>query len=65
MRASVLIYDDGRKRWLPAGDTRQQIEAKVQLLRHLRNGCYRIVARQLQDQEVSTKFFYNRKIFQF
>lgn len=57
VRASVMVYDDGGKRWIPAGQGGQHGESKVQLFQHLRVTTYRIVARKGPDHEVSALFF--------
>ncbi|ESO05019.1 hypothetical protein HELRODRAFT_78249, partial [Helobdella robusta] len=50
-RASVMVYDDSHKRWLPSG-TSQGI-SKVHIYQHVINNTFRVVGRKLQDHEVS------------
>ena len=50
-RASVMIYDDGNKKWVPSGGT--QGISKVQIYQHTVNNTFRVVGRKIQDHEVS------------
>lgn len=49
-RASVMVYDDNQKRWLPSGTSAGL--SKVQIYHHQQNNTFRIVGRKLQDHEV-------------
>ncbi|KAK7474695.1 hypothetical protein BaRGS_00034060 [Batillaria attramentaria] len=49
-RASVMIYDDVSKKWVPSGNT--QGLSKVQIYHHQANNTFRVVGRKLQDHEV-------------
>ncbi len=50
-RASVMIYDDGNKKWVPSGSS--QGLSKVQIYHHSVNNTFRVVGRKIQDHEVS------------
>ncbi|XP_026154426.1 vasodilator-stimulated phosphoprotein isoform X3 [Mastacembelus armatus] len=51
-RATVMIYDDGTKKWLPAG-TGPQTFSRVQIYHNPTNNAFRIVGRKMQtDQQV-------------
>uniref|UniRef100_A0A669D163 Vasodilator stimulated phosphoprotein n=1 Tax=Oreochromis niloticus TaxID=8128 RepID=A0A669D163_ORENI len=51
-RATVMIYDDGNKKWLPAG-TGPQTFSRVQIYHNPSNNAFRIVGRKMQtDQQV-------------
>ena len=49
-RASVMVYDDGNKKWLPSGSS--QGLSKVHIYHHSVNNTFRVVGRKLQDHEV-------------
>lgn len=49
-RASVMIYDDNNKKWIPSGTSSGL--SKVHIFKHLINNTFRIVGRKLQDHEV-------------
>uniref|UniRef100_A0A0B6ZNV9 WH1 domain-containing protein n=1 Tax=Arion vulgaris TaxID=1028688 RepID=A0A0B6ZNV9_9EUPU len=49
-RASVMIYDDANKKWVPSGTT--QGLSKVQIYQHTANNTFRVVGRKVQDHEV-------------
>ncbi|GAB6024364.1 hypothetical protein CHUAL_009532 [Chamberlinius hualienensis] len=49
-RASVMVYDDVNKKWLPSGSTSGL--SKVHIYQHLTNSTFRVVGRKLQDHEV-------------
>lgn len=49
-RASVMIYDDSNKKWVPSGVS--QGLSKVQIFQHVTNNTFRVVGRKLQDHEV-------------
>ncbi|XP_041351458.1 protein enabled-like isoform X2 [Gigantopelta aegis] len=49
-RASVMVYDDANKKWVPSGST--QGLSKVQIYQHSVNNTFRVVGRKLQDHEV-------------
>lgn len=46
-----MIYDDGTKRWLPAGSGAQGF-SKVHVYAHDANNTFRVVGRKMQDHEV-------------
>ncbi|KAM9318496.1 vasodilator-stimulated phosphoprotein isoform 3-T3 [Pholidichthys leucotaenia] len=51
-RATVMIYDDGCKKWLPAGAGPQTF-SRVQIYHNPTNNAFRIVGRKMQaDQQV-------------
>ncbi|XP_028321020.1 vasodilator-stimulated phosphoprotein isoform X1 [Gouania willdenowi] len=51
-RATVMIYDDGNKKWLPAGAGPQTF-SRVQIYHNPTNNAFRIVGRKMQtDQQV-------------
>ena len=50
-RASVVVYDDVNKKWVPSGSSSGL--SKVHIYQHLTNNTFRIVGRKLQDHEVS------------
>ncbi|KAM9359272.1 vasodilator-stimulated phosphoprotein isoform 3-T3 [Symphorus nematophorus] len=51
-RATVMIYDDGNKKWLPAGAGPQAF-SRVQIYHNPTNNAFRIVGRKMQtDQQV-------------
>lgn len=51
-RATVMIYDDGNKKWLPAGAGAQAF-SRVQIYHNPTNNAFRIVGRKMQtDQQV-------------
>ena len=52
VRASVMVYDDMQKKWLPSGSSPGGI-SKVHIYHHPSNGTFRIVGRKVQDHEVS------------
>lgn len=53
-RATVMIYDDGNKKWLPAGAGPQAF-SRVQIYHNPTNNAFRIVGRKMQtDQQVRT-----------
>jgi hypothetical protein len=54
-KATVMIYDDLNKKWLPSGSSPGL--SKVQLLQHTQNGTYRVVGRKIPDHEVDFQFF--------
>ncbi|XP_046551841.1 protein enabled-like isoform X2 [Haliotis rubra] len=49
-RASVMIYDDANRKWIPSGAT--QGLSKVQIYHHTTQNSFRVVGRKLQDHEV-------------
>ncbi|BFZ11965.1 hypothetical protein BsWGS_15004 [Bradybaena similaris] len=49
-RASVMIYDDANKKWVPSGAS--QGISKVQIYQHTANNTFRVVGRKVQDHEV-------------
>ncbi|KTG40603.1 hypothetical protein cypCar_00029956 [Cyprinus carpio] len=51
-RATVMMYDDGSKRWLPAGSGAQAI-SRVHIFQNPSNNSFRVVGRKQQaDQQV-------------
>ncbi|XP_055352102.1 ena/VASP-like protein [Paramacrobiotus metropolitanus] len=50
--ASVMVYDDVNKRWLPAGSSGVNGTSKVQIYQHTLNNTFRVVGRRMQDHEV-------------
>lgn len=46
-RASVMIYDDVNKKWIPSGSSSGL--SKVHIYQHLTNNTFRVVGRKLQD----------------
>ena len=51
-RASVMVYDDGNKRWVASGTS--QAVSKVHIYHHPANNTFRVVGRHPHDHEVST-----------
>lgn len=51
VRASVMVYDDMQKKWLPSGASPGGI-SKVHIYHHPTNATFRIVGRKVQDHEV-------------
>ncbi|XP_046443248.1 protein enabled-like isoform X1 [Daphnia pulex] len=49
-RASVMVYDDTNKRWIPSGSSSGL--SKVHIYHHQANNSFRVVGRKLQDHEV-------------
>lgn len=49
-RASVMIYDDVNKKWMPSGTSSGL--SKVHVFQHQVNNTFRVVGRKLQNQEV-------------
>lgn len=49
-RASVMIYDDNSKKWVPSGTSSGL--SKVHIFKHMINNTFRVVGRKLQDHEV-------------
>lgn len=50
-RASVMIYDDNSKKWVPSGTSSGL--SKVHIFKHVINNTFRVVGRKLQDHEVN------------
>ncbi|KAG5837190.1 hypothetical protein ANANG_G00236660 [Anguilla anguilla] len=51
-RATVMIYDDGGKKWVPAGTGPQSI-SRVQIYHNPSSNAFRVVGRKMQtDQQV-------------
>nr|KAF6412205.1 vasodilator stimulated phosphoprotein [Rousettus aegyptiacus] len=51
-RATVMLYDDSNKRWLPAG-TGPQAFSRVQIYHNPTANAFRVVGRKMQpDQQV-------------
>ena len=53
-KASVMIYDDGNKKWEPAGTGAQGL-SKVHIYHHTVNNTFRVVGRKMTDREVSAE----------
>lgn len=52
-RATVMIYDDANKKWVPAG-TGPQAFSRVQIYHNPSNNAFRVVGRKMQtDQQVN------------
>lgn len=52
-RATVMIYDDGSKKWMPAGAGPQTF-SRVQIYHNPSTNAFRIVGRKMQsDQQVT------------
>lgn len=49
-RASVMIYDETNKKWVPSGSSSGL--SKVHIYQHVVNNTFRVVGRKLHDQEV-------------
>ncbi|XP_046999265.1 protein enabled isoform X2 [Schistocerca americana] len=49
-RASVMVYDDINKKWIPSGTSSGL--SKVHIYQHQVNNTFRVVGRKLQDHEV-------------
>lgn len=55
-RATVMMYDDGSKRWLPAGSGAQAV-SRIHIFQNPSNNSFRVVGRKQQaDQQVTHKF---------
>ena len=50
-RASVMVYDDSNKRWMPSGTSSGL--SKVHIYHHQTNNSFRVVGRKLHDHEVT------------
>uniref|UniRef100_H3C448 Vasodilator stimulated phosphoprotein n=1 Tax=Tetraodon nigroviridis TaxID=99883 RepID=H3C448_TETNG len=50
-RATVMIYDDGNKKWLPAGAGPQAF-SRVQIYHNPANNAFRIVGRKMQTDQL-------------
>lgn len=50
-KASVMIYSDSDKKWLPSGSSAGI--SKVSIYHHATNNTFRVVGRKMQDMEVS------------
>ncbi|XP_072031784.1 uncharacterized protein [Amphiura filiformis] len=48
--ASVMLYDDGRRQWMPSGGAPGM--ARVHIYQHQSNNTYRVVGRLMADQSV-------------
>ncbi|KAJ6217917.1 hypothetical protein RDWZM_009074 [Blomia tropicalis] len=49
-RASVMVYDDTNKKWLPSGSSSGL--SRVHIYQNVQNNTFRVVGRKLQDHEV-------------
>ncbi|XP_052742666.1 protein enabled isoform X2 [Bicyclus anynana] len=49
-RASVMVYDDAVKRWIPSGSSSGL--SKVHIYHHTQHNTFRVVGRKLNDHEV-------------
>ncbi|RXM31845.1 Vasodilator-stimulated phosphoprotein [Acipenser ruthenus] len=55
-RATVMIYDDSSKKWLPAG-TGPQVLSRVQIYHSPAGNSFRVVGRKMQpDQQVRLRY---------
>ena len=52
-KASVMLYDDATKKWMPAGGGAQGF-SKVYVYAHDTNNTFRVVGRKIADHEVGT-----------
>ncbi|CAG9116217.1 unnamed protein product [Plutella xylostella] len=52
-RASVMVYDDGQKRWVPSGTSCGL--SKVHIYHHTQHNTFRVVGRKLNDHEGYTQ----------
>lgn len=50
-RASVMVYDDANKKWLPSGTSSGL--SRVHIYQNAQLSTFRVVGRKLQDHEVS------------
>lgn len=51
-RATVMLYDEAEKRWIPAGSGAQSM-SRVHIYQNQSNNAFRVVGRKLQpDQQV-------------
>ena len=51
-RATVMLYEDATKRWIPAGPGVQSV-SRLQIYHNTSNNTYRVVGRKIQaDQQV-------------
>lgn len=62
-RASVMVYDDSNKRWIPSGTSSGL--SKVHIYHHQTNNSFRVVGRKLQDHEVFSKWYYGYSFLHF
>ncbi|ESO08117.1 hypothetical protein HELRODRAFT_98248 [Helobdella robusta] len=49
-KASVMVYDEGNRRWVPSGTS--QGLSKIHIYQHPVNNTFRVVGRKLQDHEL-------------
>ncbi|XP_068432725.1 protein enabled homolog isoform X5 [Clinocottus analis] len=49
-RAAVMVYDDGNKKWVPAGGSTGF--SRVHIYHHTGNNAFRVVGRKIQDHQV-------------
>ncbi|XP_062896570.1 protein enabled homolog isoform X2 [Mobula hypostoma] len=49
-RAAVMVYDDGNKKWVPAGGATGF--SRVHIYHHTGNNTFRVVGRKIQDHQV-------------
>ena len=47
-KASVMLYEDATKKWVPSGESGQQGLSKVQIYQHQSINSFRIVGRKIQ-----------------
>jgi len=55
-KASVMVYSDTEKKWLPSGSSSGI--SKVCIYHHPGNNTFRVVGRKLQDMEVHSDSVY-------
>lgn len=60
-RASVMIYDDVNKKWVPSGSSSGL--SKVHIYQHTVHQTFRVVGRKLQDHEVRFIFMYKETTY--
>lgn len=54
-RASVMVYDDANKKWLPSGSSSGL--SRVHIYQNVQVNTFRVVGRKLQDHEVRLPSF--------
>jgi hypothetical protein len=50
-KATIMLYDDATKRWLPGGSANPGI-SRIQIFQNVSTNTYRIIGRKISDQEV-------------
>ena len=54
-QATVMIYDDVEKKWIPAGSSAVNGIATVYIYHNTTNRTFRVIARKVQDHEVKAR----------